>query len=137
MFIISCCIYGIRNDAFLAPNPHALDLLGWQDCKKIKNHWELWRWITPIFLHGHFEHICSNVAGQLFMGSNIEGGIGPWYMLFLYLLAGIGGNLLSAVLHPASYGVGCSTSVFGLVGYYIAYIWTDWDAMGRNGRDWL
>lgn len=29
VFIISCCIYGVRNDAFLAPDPHALQILGW------------------------------------------------------------------------------------------------------------
>lgn len=39
VFIISCSIYGIKNDALLAPNPHALELLGWQDAKKIKNNY--------------------------------------------------------------------------------------------------
>ena len=29
VFIISCSIYGLSNDEFLAPNPHALELLGW------------------------------------------------------------------------------------------------------------
>jgi membrane associated rhomboid family serine protease len=38
-FIISCCIYGVRNETFLAPDPHALEILGWQDAKKIKNDW--------------------------------------------------------------------------------------------------
>ena len=35
VFIISCSIYGVTNEEFLAPDPHALELLGWQDCKKI------------------------------------------------------------------------------------------------------
>lgn len=39
VFIISCSIYGVRNDAFLAPDPHALEMLGWQDARKIKNGW--------------------------------------------------------------------------------------------------
>lgn len=69
------------------------------------------------------------------MGSNIEHGIGFGYMAFLYLLTGIGGNLLSGVVHPAAYGVGASTSDFGLVGFYLAYLFTDWYAIGR--RDWL
>ena len=29
IFIISCSIYGITNEEFLAPNPHALEILGW------------------------------------------------------------------------------------------------------------
>lgn len=101
VFIISCSIYGIKNDAFLAPNPHALDLLGWQDNKKIKNNWEVWRWVTPIFLHGHFEHLLGNVVAQLILGSGIEYGIGVVKMIILYILTGIGGNLLSAILSPA------------------------------------
>jgi len=61
MFIISISVMGLRNEAFLAPNPHALEAMGWQDGKKIKHNWELWRWFTPIFLHGHLEHLVGNV----------------------------------------------------------------------------
>ena len=53
------------------------------------------------------------------MGAGIEYGIGPWYMTFLYLITGFGGNLLSSVLNPVSFGVGASTAVFGLVGFYV------------------
>jgi len=38
-------------------------------------------------------------------------------MAFLYMITGIGGNLLSAVLNPMAFGVGASTAVFGLVGF--------------------
>jgi membrane associated rhomboid family serine protease len=53
------------------------------------------------------------------MGAGIEYGIGPWYMIFLYIITGFGGNLLSSVLNPVSFGVGASTAVFGLVGFYV------------------
>ena len=39
MFIISISVMGLRNEAFLAPNPHALEAMGWQDGKKIKHDW--------------------------------------------------------------------------------------------------
>ena len=74
--------------------------MGWQDNKKIKNDGEFWRFITPIFLHGHFEHLVGNVVGQLYMGSGIEYGIGFLKMVFLYMLSGIGGNLLSGIVNP-------------------------------------
>ena len=90
--------------------------------------------MTPIFLHGHLEHLVGNVLGQLYMGSNIESGIGFGYFAFLYMLSGIGGNLLSGVINPSAYGVGASTSDFGLVGFYFAYLFTDWYSMGR--KDW-
>ena len=135
VFIISCSIYGLSNEALLAPNPHALEILGWQDCRKIKNGWQLHRWFMPIFLHGHLEHLVGNLCGQLFMGAGIEHGIGFWSFVFLYMVTGIGGNLLSACIKPESYSVGASTAVFGLVGYFVAYIFTNWQQMGT--RDWL
>mmetsp|Transcript_14800 Transcript_14800/g.25173 ORF Transcript_14800/g.25173 Transcript_14800/m.25173 type:complete len:227 (-) Transcript_14800:75-755(-) len=106
-------------------------MLGWQDSKKIKNDYQIWRWFTPILLHGHLEHIVGNVTFQLYMGSGIEDGIGVIKMVFLYFVSGFGGNLLSSVLNPAAYGVGASTSVFGLVGFYVAYIFSNWSFMGR------
>jgi rhomboid protease GluP len=133
IFIISCSIYGLNNEAFLAPNPHALEILGWQDCKKIKNDWQIWRWFMPIFLHGHLEHLIGNLTGQLFMGAGIEYGIGFWSFVFVYMTTGIGGNLLSACIIPASYSVGASTAVFGLVGYLVGYLFTNWQSMGRRG----
>lgn len=65
------------------------------------------------------------------MGSGIEFGIGFLRMVFLYILTGFGGNLLSSVLNPVAYGVGASTAVFGLVGFYISYLFTNWGYMGR------
>ena len=66
------------------------------------------------------------------MGVGIEHGIGLWAFIFLYMLSGIGGNLLSACIHPDTYGVGASTAVFGLVGYLVAYIFTNWQQMGNR-----
>ena len=103
-----------------------MEMMGWQDSKKIKNQYQIWRWFTPVLLHGHFEHLAGNVAGQLYMGAGIENGIGPGYMAFLYTITGFGGNLLSSVLNPVSFGVGASTAVFGLVGFYVQYIFTHW-----------
>jgi hypothetical protein len=36
MFVIALWIYHIVNTEFLAPNPKALDTLGWKDAHKIK-----------------------------------------------------------------------------------------------------
>jgi membrane associated rhomboid family serine protease len=119
VFIAECSIRGVNNSEFLAPDAHSMEMMGWQDSKKIKNDYQLWRWFTPVLLHGHFEHLFGNLAGQLYMGAGIENGIGPGYMAFLYTITGFGGNLLSSVLNPVSFGVGASTAVFGLVGFYV------------------
>jgi membrane associated rhomboid family serine protease len=78
------------------------------------------------------EHIAGNVCIQLFLGVGIENGIGFLKMSFLYLLTGFGGNLLSACIAPEQFGVGASTSVFGLVGFLAAYSFTNFFYMGRK-----
>lgn len=88
-----------------------------------------------MFLHGHLEHLAGNVVIQLFLGVGIEYGIGFLKMLFLYLLSGFGGNLLSACIEPAQYGVGASTAVFGLVGFLCSYSFTNFFYMRRK-RPW-
>ena len=67
------------------------------------------------------------------MGIGIENGIGFVRMLILYILCGLGGNLLSMDANPPVHGVGASTAIFGLVGFYIAYIFSNWQFMGRVG----
>jgi len=46
------------------------------------------------------------------MGAGIEYGIGLWSFIFVYIITGIGGNLLSACIRPETYSVGASTAVF-------------------------
>ena len=45
---------------------------GWYDVRKIREDYQLWRFITPTILHGNLEHIVGNFVGQLYMGSSIE-----------------------------------------------------------------
>lgn len=68
------------------------------------------------------------------MGSGIEYGLRWWRFLFLYFITGLGGITLSMCIRPNAHGVGASTAVFGLVGYYISYIFTNWFYMLRT--DW-
>ena len=56
------CIYGLSDEAFLAPNPDSLAIMGMADAKSTKNDYEYYRWLMPMFLHGHLEHIASNVV---------------------------------------------------------------------------
>lgn len=82
--------------------------------------------ITPLFLHGNAWHLNANITAQLFLGSGTENGILPLRMAFLYFISGFGGMLLSCIMKPEIYAIGASTAVFGLVGYQISYIFTNW-----------
>lgn len=109
--------------------------MGSADAKSTVNDGQVYRLIMPAFLHAHFNHICGNVIFQLYLGSGIEDGIGFWRMAFLYLISEIGGVLLAITFHPESYGVGASCAGFGLIGFTVAYLFTNFGYMGRE-RPW-
>ena len=67
------------------------------------------------------------------MGSGIEWGLGVWRTIILYWGSGLGGILLSMCVHPTAHGVGASTAIFGLVGFYFSYLFTNFNYMGRKG----
>lgn len=79
-----------------------------------------WRLITPIFVHIGWQHILINSLTLYFMGQQLEFLYGPLKFIGLYLLSGIGGNLMSfAFGSSASLSAGASTSLFGLFGLYV------------------
>lgn len=54
--------------------------------------------------------------------------------ILIYLLSGIGGNLLAAVLKPYVIAIGASTSIYGLLALVGIYSWYNWHKLGP-GRD--
>lgn len=81
---------------------------------------------TSMFLHFGFQHLMSNMISLGVMGGQLESAIGRIRYLLIYLLSGIGGNLLSlaADTHDGEYAVsaGASGAIFGIIGalLYIA-----------------
>lgn len=106
--------------------------MGSADAKSLKNDYQFYRLIMPTFLHAHLEHISGNVFFQIYLGSGIEAGIGFVRMAFLYFVSSIGGVLLSLVFHPENYGVGASCAGYGLIGFLLAYLFTNWSYMARK-----
>ncbi len=49
---------------------------------------ELWRFVMPLFLHGGFIHLFSNVLSQLFLGFTLEKHLGPAKFALFYVLSG-------------------------------------------------
>jgi rhomboid protease GluP len=75
---------------------------------------EIWRLITPVFLHASILHIGFNMYALFILGRGIEARFGHLRFLALYFLSGFAGNVLSFVLTPAA-SLGASTAVFGLL----------------------
>lgn len=74
---------------------------------------QLWRLITPAFLHSSILHIAFNMYALYVVGRRLERFYGHGRFLLLYLLCAFTGNVFSFVLTPAN-SLGASTAVFGL-----------------------
>lgn len=77
--------------------------------------------ITYQFLHGDIMHLLGNLFFLIFCGFAVEAAIGGWIFLALYLLSGIAGGLLFAVLDLSSQAplVGASGSISGVMAMYL------------------
>ena len=52
-------------------------------------------------------------------------------MAILYTICGIGGVLFTNVFTPKDVAVGASCSGYGLLGYALSYVVTNWSYMGK------
>ncbi|MGP6169785.1 rhomboid family intramembrane serine protease [Microbacterium sp. A196] len=76
---------------------------------------EPWRLLTAIFVHGGFIHLALNMLALWMLGQNLEPMLGRVRYLALYLISGLGGSVMVALLAPNTATVGASGSIFGLL----------------------
>lgn len=78
---------------------------------------EWWRAVTALGLHADVAHVLANAVAIALLVPAVCRAVGTFLGLSLVLLAGAGGNLLTAAVHgPGHVSVGASTSVFGAIG---------------------
>ncbi|EHI70976.1 rhomboid family intramembrane serine protease [Streptococcus ictaluri] len=75
---------------------------------------QLWRLITPIFVHIGLGHFFVNALTLYFVGQMAEDIWGSRNFLLLYMLSGVMGNAFTMWLTPETVAAGASTSLFGL-----------------------
>jgi rhomboid protease GluP len=84
---------------------------------------EVWRLITPTFMHSGFSHMLFNSFSLVLFGPALERMLGSGRFLFIYLFSGLAANVATLLFEPLTYThVGSSGAIFGLFGYYIAII---------------
>ncbi|MEH7345528.1 rhomboid family intramembrane serine protease [Bacillus sp. JJ1532] len=76
---------------------------------------EWWRFFTPIILHIGLLHLLMNTLALYYLGTTVERIYGNARFLFIYLLAGFFGSLLSFVFSP-NLSAGASGAIFGCFG---------------------
>ena len=88
---------------------------------------QIWRFITPMFLHGDEFHLAFNMLWIFFLGSAIERLHGSVFFAVLVLLTQLGGMVLQVglpvadwlpeTLHGNPNVIGASGAVYGLFGF--------------------
>jgi GlpG protein len=82
---------------------------------------EIWRILTPAFMHGHPIHLLLNMLSFAMLGRITERLEGIGRYAIIVLLVAIGSHLLQGLMPPTWYGspnfVGMSGVIMGLLGY--------------------
>jgi len=83
---------------------------------------ELWRLVTPIFIHAGWLHLAVNMYSLFAIGPAVERFFRPARLLVVYLLSGVSGVILSLAFNPRP-SVGASGAIFGLLGALTAFLY--------------
>ncbi|KAL9954611.1 hypothetical protein ACROYT_G042175 [Oculina patagonica] len=108
------------KDKMLCSEVNCLDgICGMSGVKNKTGGHQWYRLITPIFLHLGVFHLLTNLLFQIPVGILIEREIGTVRMALIYLISGIGGNLICGLFTPLTPQAGASGALFGLIGLLI------------------
>lgn len=94
---------------------------------------QLWRLITPVFLHGSILHLAFNMYALLIFGPGLERYYGHARYLALYFLAGFAGNVASFLFTDAP-SLGSSTAIFGLLGAEAVFLYRHRELFGSSSQ---
>lgn len=94
---------------------------------------QLWRFITPVFLHGSLAHIFFNMYALFSIGGFLERQFGHARFAALYFLGAFSGNVFSFLL-STGYSVGASTAVFGLIAAEVVFFYQNQKIFGGQAR---
>lgn len=100
--------------------------MGALDVEKVVYGNQGWRLITCMWLHAGVVHVLANMLSLLFIGIRLEREFGFVRIGPLYVIAGFGGSLLSALFIQTSISVGASGALFGLLGAMLSELITNW-----------
>lgn len=101
--------------------------------ERILNGRDLYRLVSPVFLHGGLYHLMTNMYSLNNVGPITEQMFGPGRFLSLYLVAGASGNLLSAIQSPNP-ALGASGAVFGVMAGLFVFLNRNDVFLGSQGE---
>lgn len=127
IFLLNIAVFGLQT---MMPQ---LTAMGAKRSDMILEGRQLYRLVTPIFLHGGIGHLMANSYSLKSMGVNVERAYGQRRLFATYLISGVMGNVLSAIQSPNP-AVGASGAIFGLVGAYYTFLSRNQHLFGYTGQ---
>lgn len=94
---------------------------------------QIWRLVTPVFLHGSILHLGFNMYALYVLGPGLERFYGHWRFVGLYFLSGFAGNVMSFLFSPAP-ALGASSAIFGLLGAQGVFLYQNKGMYGRPAQ---
>ncbi|UXI14729.1 hepatocyte growth factor-regulated tyrosine kinase substrate [Sarcoptes scabiei] len=125
IFIYYCVI--LEGFSTSGPVPWK-SILIYNPCRRF----EIWRFITYMFIHAGFYHIFSNLLIQLFLGIPLEMVHKWWRVGIVYLSGVIAGSLASSISDPYTFLAGASGGVYALLAAHLANVIMNWKEMEFN-----
>ena len=119
--VLQGVLAGYGMSVLLSPDPYLLLHVGAQYWPLVISENEWWRCITYAYTHGGAIHLAFNMVVLYQIGPLIENEIGPARFFVLYTLAALVATTAGYFWHPLAPVVGASGSLFGLIGFAIAY----------------
>lgn len=83
---------------------------------------DYWRLFSYQFIHGGWSHLFFNMYALIYIGLMVEHKLKPQKFLFIYILSGAVGGLVSIVFHEEGFMVGASGAIMGLFGAFLALL---------------
>ncbi|WP_232497734.1 rhomboid family intramembrane serine protease [Agromyces humatus] len=123
--VVTYTLIGITLAVFLlqlVPGLALTDRLLYAGVYSIPGNLEPWRMLTSVFVHstGLIFHVLLNMYTLWIFGQLLEGLLGRWRFLALYLISGLGGSVGVLWLSDPRVGVvGASGAIFGLMGAFL------------------
>ncbi|KAL0483059.1 hypothetical protein AKO1_014944 [Acrasis kona] len=114
------------NNNMLGPPMATLLQFGAKSTDLIRTKYQIWRLISAFVIHEGIIQIIFNLMWQLTTVVRIERQWGIFRVAPLYIISGIGGNLLSSVFLPGNVTIGASSCLCGMLTSLLAEILMNW-----------